>query len=151
MTRWQWLEGRHDGIEEEPMVTHEITPPRRASGFIEAVGASFLIFIQAIAIAGLLLTIVFCAVAVLSGCTSFPEITKHQIVRANVPVPVLCKVKPVEVPEWPLEAPEIRAIVAKLPNLAPGDIWPLTKSALAEIELREGYEKKLKAANAACQ
>lgn len=123
---------------------------RRASGFIEAVGSAFLIFIQAAGIAGLLLTIAFCAAVTLSGCNSMPQMMKTELVRANVPVPVLCKAKAVDVPSWPMDAPSVQVLLAK-PKLEDGDIWPLAKAALAEIEIRIGYEKELKAANAACQ
>jgi hypothetical protein len=72
-------------------------------------------------------------VGVLSACGVAP------IQTVKVPVPVECRV---EVPARPAMPTEL---------LSPGvDLDRFSASALAEIELREGYEGELRAALGAC-
>ena len=62
-----------------------------------------------------------------------------QIQRVNIPVPVECKENAPERPAMPTE------------SLASGvEPFILTRAALAEIDRREGYEVKLRAALVAC-
>jgi len=59
--------------------------------------------------------------------------------RVDVPVPVACKATEPDRPAWPTD------------RLAPGvDIYVFTIHAQAEIELREAYESKLRAALSGC-
>ena len=76
--------------------------------------------------------ILVCAV-LLSGCAS------TQYTRVNVPVPVECKEVVPERPAMPTEA------------LASGAApWVLLRAALSEIDRREAYEIKMRAALVAC-
>ena len=71
---------------------------------------------------------------VLSGCASWAGGFK-----VEVPVAVPCKAAEPDRPAWPTE------------RLAPGvDVYVFTIHAQAEIELREAYEGKLRAALAGC-
>lgn len=73
------------------------------------------------------------AVALLIGCgTAAPQ-------RISVPVPVECRVQTPARPAMPTD------------SLAPGvDLDRFIVSAIAEIEIREGYEIELRAALASC-
>lgn len=74
----------------------------------------------------------------LEGCSFLkPE---PIIVEVKVPVPVYCKIDKVAKPVLPLQElyPEEE------------DIFRIVQSALAEIELRQGYETKLEASITAC-
>lgn len=75
-------------------------------------------------------------VLALCGCTSAPRV---ELQRVNVPVPVECREPVPERPTMPTEA------------LAPG-VGPfvLLRAALAEIDRREGYEVRLRAALEVC-
>lgn len=75
----------------------------------------------------------------LAGCASAPEVIEKPV-EVKVPVPVPCKAPDIPVPAWPL------AIVA--PSASDFDFF---KAALAEVELRKGYEARLRAALYACQ
>lgn len=67
------------------------------------------------------------------GCSAMPP------KQVNVPVPVECRVQTPARPSMPTE------------RLAPGvDVDPFLAAALAEIELREGYEGGLREALAVC-
>jgi hypothetical protein len=69
-----------------------------------------------------------------AGCAGTPQYT-----RVNVPVPVVCDEK---VPDRPAMPTEVLA-----PGIAP---WVLLRAALAEIDRREGYELRIRAALEAC-
>lgn len=72
----------------------------------------------------------------LTGCTSAPRV---ELQRVNVPVPVECREPVPERPTMPTEA------------LVPGvDPFTLMRAALAEIDRREGYETRLRAALEVC-
>lgn len=74
---------------------------------------------------------------VLMGCDGF---RRDHVVEVKVPVPVPCKVAPIEKPAFPLqEAQTSEGFGVKL------------KKALAEIELRKAYETKLESAVESCQ
>lgn len=76
--------------------------------------------------------ILVCAV-LLSGCAS------TQYTRVNVPVPVECKEVVPDRPAMPTE------------TLASGAApWVLLRAALSEIDRREAYEIKMRAALLAC-
>jgi hypothetical protein len=76
--------------------------------------------------------ILIAACAMLVGCGT-------QIQRINIPVPVECRETVPDRPVMPTE------------SLAPGAApFVLTRAALAEIDRREGYEVKLRAALVAC-
>ncbi|MFX3545010.1 hypothetical protein [Ralstonia mannitolilytica] len=76
---------------------------------------------------------------VLAGCASAPQVIEKPV-EVKVPVPVACKAHDVPVPAWPLEAVPASA-----------SDFDFFKAALAEIELRKGYEARLLAALGACQ
>ena len=69
-----------------------------------------------------------------SACTSTP-----QLLRVNVAVPVACSEVVPDRPAMPTEA--LRAGV---------DLHTFTKAATAELERREGYEGRLRAALISC-
>jgi hypothetical protein len=75
----------------------------------------------------------------LAGCASAPQIIEKPV-EVKVPVPVPCKAPDVPVPAWPL--------AAVTPSASDFDFY---KAALAEIELRKGYEARLLAALSGCQ
>ncbi|KRA13965.1 hypothetical protein [Acidovorax sp. Root568] len=69
-----------------------------------------------------------------AGCAGTPQYT-----RVNVPVPVECKEVVPDRPAMPTE------------SLATGAApWVLLRAALSEIDRREAYEIKMRAALAAC-
>lgn len=69
-----------------------------------------------------------------AGCAGTPQYTPM-----NVPVPVACQEEVPDRPVMPTEA------------LAPGATpWVLQRAALAEIDRREAYELKMRAALRAC-
>lgn len=69
-----------------------------------------------------------------AGCAGAPQYT-----RVNVPVPVECKEDVPDRPAMPTE------------SLAPGvEPWVLLRASLAEIDRREAYEIKMRAALVAC-
>lgn len=74
----------------------------------------------------------------LSGCGLCP--TKTITVKVEVPVPVPCKVASPTKPVYPLQESKKEE-----------DIFNKTKKAIAEIELRKGYETELEAAVKSCQ
>ena len=75
-------------------------------------------------------------VRLVAGCETAPRI---EIQRVNVAVPVKCKEQVPERPVMPTEA------------LQPGaTVDQFTQSAQAEIERREGYEGKMRAALVVC-
>lgn len=75
------------------------------------------------------------ASAVLAGCTTPPA----RLQPIKVPVPVQCQAQVPARPAMPTEA------------LRPGvGLDPFVKAAQAEIERREGYEERLRAALAEC-
>lgn len=75
----------------------------------------------------------------LAGCASAPQVIERSV-EVKVPVPVPCKAPVVPEPAWPLAAMSVSA-----------SDFDFFKAALAEIELRKGYEARLHAALAACQ
>jgi len=75
----------------------------------------------------------------LAGCANAPQVIEKPV-EVKVPVPVPCKAPDVPVPAWPLAA---------VPSSASD--FDFYKVALAEVELRKGYEARLRAALAACQ
>jgi len=75
------------------------------------------------------------AVVMLTACT--PSLVVKEV---KVPVPVPCRIVSPEKPVYPLqEAKKDEA-----------NIFNITQKALAEIELRQGYETKLEAAITEC-
>lgn len=73
----------------------------------------------------------------LTGCAAAP--TRVEIQRVNVAVPVECKERVPDRPVMPTEA------------LRPGaTVDQFTQAAQAEIERREGYEVKMRAALVVC-
>lgn len=78
----------------------------------------------------------FLTCALLSGCSSAPAL---RIERVSVPVPVVCQEPVPERPEMPTE---------HLPHDVSLDGF--VAAAVAEIERREGYELRLRAALEAC-
>lgn len=81
---------------------------------------------------------VLCASIGLAGCAA-PAPPRVQVQRVNVPVPVVCKVHAPTRPAMPTEG---------LPDDVTLDAF--AAAAIAEIERREGYEVRLRAALAAC-
>ena len=79
------------------------------------------------------------ACLLLSGCASAPQVIEKPV-EVKVPVPVPCNAPEIAVPAWPL---------ASVP--ASASDFDFFKAALAEIELRTGYEARLLAALGACQ
>lgn len=81
-------------------------------------------------------SILIAACALLVGCA----VQKHvEIQRVKVPVPVECREPVPDRPAMPTEA------------LAPGvALFELVQAALAEIDRREGYEVRLRAALLIC-
>ena len=81
-------------------------------------------------------SLLIAACALLAGCAG----QKHvEIQRVKVPVPVECREREPERPVMPTEA------------LAPGvALFELVQSALAEIDRREAYEVRLRAALQIC-
>ena len=85
---------------------------------------------------GIIIGIVIFLVLTLNGCGG-----EHTIIKeVKVPVPIACKVIVPERPLMPLEQ-------AKKEE---ADIFIIMKKALAEIELRQGYETKLESAIIEC-
>lgn len=82
-------------------------------------------------------TAILLPVVLLAGCASAPP--RVELQRVNVPVPVECREPVPDRPVMPTEA------------LAPGvEPFTLMRAALAEIDRREGYETRLRAALAIC-
>ena len=79
-----------------------------------------------------LLTVLF-----LSGCAGNPSISVKEV---YVEVPVPCKIEKPEKPVFPLQEA----------NKDEDNIYVIIQKALAEIELRKGYEVKLEAAIDQC-
>lgn len=75
----------------------------------------------------------------LAGCASAPQFIEKPV-EVKVPVPVPCKAPEISVPAWPLAA-----------VTASASDFEFYKAALAELELRKGYEKRLLAALGACR
>lgn len=74
---------------------------------------------------------------ILTGCGS--PIVRDTFTESKVPVPVLCKVAKVEKPSMPLQ------------EASPEEPFPTKlKKALAEIEIRKGYELLLESAIESC-
>lgn len=81
-----------------------------------------------------LLIVAVVLLVLLSGCASAP-----QLVQVRVPVPVECRVATPARPAMPTDA------------IAPGaTLATKVGAALAELEIREGYEGELRAALEAC-
>lgn len=78
------------------------------------------------------------AVALLSGCVTNPP--KPSVITVEVPVPTPCRIKAPEVPSWPLQSSSVDET----------SVYKNSQLALAEIELRKGYEIKLEAAIKEC-
>ena len=80
---------------------------------------------------------ILCAVVVLAGCQTPPP--RIEIQRVNVAVPIECKEQVPDRPVMPTEA------------LRPGaTVDQFTQAAQAEIERREGYEVRMRAALVVC-
>lgn len=75
----------------------------------------------------------------LAGCASTQQVIEKPV-EVQVPVPVPCKAPLIPEPAWPLAA-----VPAAASDFA------FFRAALAEVELRKGYEARLRAALAACQ
>jgi hypothetical protein len=78
------------------------------------------------------------ALLALAGCGTTQIV--YRPVPVNIPVPIPCKIAPVEAPAWP---------TASLPPKA--SLFDRAKAVLAELKLRQGYEGRLAAAVKACQ
>jgi hypothetical protein len=78
-------------------------------------------------------------VLALTGCVAQPTIV-HDPVEVKVPVAVACKIEPVPIPQWALDAIQPSA-----------DVYTKGRAVLAELEQRITYEGQLLAAIAACQ
>lgn len=76
----------------------------------------------------------------LTGCVTNPPVIKTVDRIVEVPVPVPCKIRPVERPIMPLDT-----------LMAGDDILSMTKKAIVEIEKRIVYEMELEAAIKECQ
>lgn len=76
----------------------------------------------------------------LAGCVTNPPIIDVKDRIVEIPVPVPCKIRPVDEPTLPVD--KLKKEDALDTKLA---------SALSEIERREAYEKELKAAIKECQ
>jgi hypothetical protein len=74
----------------------------------------------------------------LAGCASAPQVIEKPV-EVQIPVPVPCKVPDTPAPAWPLASVPVSA-----------SDFDFFKAALAEIELRKGYEARLLAALGAC-
>ena len=77
--------------------------------------------------------------SLLVGCATSEPIIVHKTVEVEVPVEVRCKVEYPKKPAWPLDT---------IPEGS--DIYVVGSAALAEIELRSGYEGELEAALKRC-
>lgn len=75
------------------------------------------------------------AVSMLTACS--PQLIVKEV---KVPVPVPCKIVSPEKPVYPLQEAKKNE----------SNIFNITQKALAEIELRQGYETKLEAAITEC-
>lgn len=78
-------------------------------------------------------------VALLGGCAAPTPQVVTRTVTVEVPVGVPCRAPQIDRPVWPLDV---------LPTDANDYEW--ARAALAEIEMRNGYESLLEAAIAAC-
>ena len=74
--------------------------------------------------------------AALVGCASTEKIVVKEV---KVPVPVYCNIEAPEKPHFPYTDEDLT-----------GDEYKDTQRALAEIEIRKGYEIKLEGAITAC-
>lgn len=83
-----------------------------------------------------------CILPLLAGCPSLPpkEIVVTKIVPREVPYPVPCKIIPPQKPVFPVDGLKKE-----------DDLFRKSSTALAELELRIGYEKELEAAIKGCQ
>lgn len=75
----------------------------------------------------------------LVGCTADP-IIESKTVEVKIPIPVPCKIKPVERPQSPLDSLKKE-----------DDLHTKAKAILAQIELDRGYQTELEAAIKECQ
>ena len=73
----------------------------------------------------------------LSGCQSLGQVVTQEV---KIPVPVPCKIVPPAKPAMPLQEAEATE----------GNIFVILQLALAEIELRQGYETELEVAITTC-
>lgn len=78
-----------------------------------------------------------CIALLLTACGTTKELIIEQI---DVPIPVYCNIVSPSKPVWPMDG------LSKDES----DIFVIIKHALADIELRKGYETELEAAIAAC-
>lgn len=77
-----------------------------------------------------------CTIAVLSGCASMKEMV---VTKVEIPLPIPCNIIAPQKPSMPYTDEALS-----------GDEFTDTKRALAEIEVRKGYESILEAAIKAC-
>lgn len=85
-------------------------------------------------------SLLFLPILLLVGCATTKPSIITKTVEVKVPVQVPCKVKPVPKPNMPLK------------SLDPSsNIYDKVKTALAEIEIRKGYETNLEAAIKSCE
>ena len=80
------------------------------------------------------------SLTLLASCASTTPATPVIPAEVQVPITVRCKAPNVDRPVWPLQTST---------GTEPLDV--LVRNALAEIELRKGYEEKLEAAVEACK
>ncbi len=73
----------------------------------------------------------------LSGCQSLGQVVTQEV---KIPVPVPCKIVSPAKPVMPLQEAEATE----------GNIFVILQLALAEIELRQGYETELEVAITTC-
>lgn len=76
----------------------------------------------------------------LAACGGMPTIGEAKIVRAEIQVPVPCKIAAREEPAWALDSVDPKA-----------DEFVKGRAALVEVEKRREYEKLLKGDIRACQ
>lgn len=77
--------------------------------------------------------------SLLAGCATPEPIIVHKTVKVEVPIEVPCKITWPVKPQWPLDV---------IPEGS--DVYAIGSAALAEIELRQGYEGELEAALKRC-
>jgi hypothetical protein len=77
--------------------------------------------------------------ALLAGCNTLP-VAGSKTIEVKVPVPVPCRISPVDKPQSPLGSLKRE-----------DDIHTKTKAILAQIELDKAYQVELEAAQKGCQ
>jgi hypothetical protein len=89
--------------------------------------------------AALALFLLLVILAGVSGCQAQPVKPIVQTITVPKPVPVPCKVQPIERPAWETE------------RANPSDPVLVSRAIRAELEQRRGYEAQLEAAAKSCE